>query len=87
MKVKQNDMVMFNIIEEGIYGLLNPMTRNLHRLNDTGKFIWEACSEARDIEELTRMVAEEFHILAQTAQKDVEEFVDRMIRFQLLEEL
>jgi hypothetical protein len=87
MKVKQNDMVMFNVIEEGEYGLLNPMTRNLHRLNDTGKFIWEACSEARPIEELARMVADEFHIPAETAQQDVEEFVDRMVRFQLLEEL
>jgi hypothetical protein len=87
MKVKRNDMVLFNVIEEGVYGLLNPLTRNLHRINETGKFIWEACEVEKDIDELVHMVQVEFGVSGEVAHKDVEEFVDRMTKFQLLEEV
>ncbi|MBU7019104.1 MAG: hypothetical protein HXS44_16455 [Theionarchaea archaeon] len=42
MKIKQNDMVLANVIKQGEYGLLNHLTRQLHRINETGKFVWEA---------------------------------------------
>lgn len=78
-------MVLFNLIKEGEYGLLNPLTRKLHRVNETGRFIWEACKEARDTEELVPMVAAQFEVPEEIARKDVEEFVDRMVQFQLFE--
>jgi hypothetical protein len=87
MKVKQNEIVLLNVIKEGEYGLLNPLTRKLHRINDSGRFIWEACREAQTVEGLISMVAEHFQIPAETAQEDVEEFVGCMIRFGLFEEV
>lgn len=87
MKVKQNEMALFNIIKEGEYGLLNPLTRKLHRINETGRFIWEMCKEAKSIDEIAFTVAERFHIPLETAKKDIEEFVGHMIRFELFEEL
>lgn len=87
MKVKQNAIVLFNVIKNGEYGLLNPLTRKLHRINETGRFIWETCEEPKTTEELTSMVAEHFGIPAEIAQKDVDEFICRMIRFELFEKL
>lgn len=78
-------MVLFSIIKEGEYGLLNPLSRKLHRINETGRIIWDSCEEARDITEIAPMVAEHFHVPVKTIQKDVEDFIDRMINFELLE--
>jgi len=86
MKVKQNSIVLFNTIKKNEYGLLNPLTKKLHRINETGRFIWETCKEARSTDELASMMAEHFHIPIKTAQKDVNEFIDRMVSFGLLEE-
>ena len=55
-------MVLFSVIENGEYGLLNPITRKLHRINETGKFIWEACDEPKDFMELTYLVSQNFEV-------------------------
>ena len=85
MKVKQNSMVLFSIIKEGEYGLLNPLSRKLHRVNETGRIIWDSCEEERDTAEIASMVAEHFHVAVDDIKKDVEDFVDRMLNFELLE--
>lgn len=87
MKVKQNEMVLFSIIKEGEYGLLNPLSRKLHRINETGRIIWDSCEEARDTAEIAPMVAQHFHVSQEAIQKDVEDFIDRMITFELLESI
>lgn len=87
MKVKQNDMAVFNIAGEGTYTLLNPFTKKLHTINQTGRVIWEACEEARDIDELASVVAEQFHIPVETAHKDVERFVNHMLTYDLMEKV
>jgi hypothetical protein len=80
-------MVLFSVIEKGEYGLLNPVTRKLHRINETGKFIWEACSEPKNMSELIDLVVRNFQIPRGTAQADLHEFVRHMIAFQLFEEV
>lgn len=87
MKVKQNALVLFNINQEGEYGLLNPLTRKLHKINDTGRFIWEACAEPKELNQLSILVSEHYNIPLEAAAKDVKEFVDHMMRFELLEEV
>lgn len=87
MKVRQNDMAVFSIAEEGKYNLLNPFTKKLHTINETGRVIWEACEEARDIDEIASVVAEQFHIPVETAQKDVEQFVSNMLNYDLMEKV
>ena len=86
IRVKQNTIVLFSVIEKGTYGLLNPITRKLHRINETGKFIWEKCIEPRDTTELAGLVSQNFQIPEDAAQKDVQEFMERMVNFQLFEE-
>lgn len=85
MKIKQNDIAAFNLLKEGRYALLNPLTRKMHTINETGRVIWDACKEAIDVEEVTSLVAERFHIPVETARKDVDQFVNRMLEFGLLE--
>lgn len=87
MKIKQNDMVLFNVIGGNQYGLLNPMTRKLHKINETGRFIWEACEEGADTDELILLVTDHFQISHETAKKDIADFIERMIQFQLVLEV
>jgi hypothetical protein len=87
MKVKQNDMAVLNSMGESDYRVLNPLTRKMHKINETGKFIWEACAEAVDTDVLASKVAEHFHIPVDIAQKDVERFVQNMLDFELFEEV
>ena len=87
MRIRQNDIVLFTLIKEGEYGLLNPLTKKLHRLNDTGRIIWEACKEPKGTDELISMVADHFGISVEDIHEDVEEFVHRMVCFELFEEV
>jgi hypothetical protein len=87
MKIRQNDLVLFNVIKEDEYGLLNPLTKKLHRINESGRFIWDACKEPKDIDQLASLVSEQYKIPLETAHKDVEEFVCSMVCFELLEEV
>ena len=80
-------MILFSVIEKGEYGLLNPVTRKLHRINETGKLIWEACSEPKNMSELTDLVVRNFQISRDTVQADLQEFVRHMVAFQLFEEV
>lgn len=87
MKIRQNDLAVLSAIREGEYSILNPLTRKMHRINETGRFIWETCKEPRDTDELASIVADHFHIPVETARKDVERFVKTMITFELFEEV
>ncbi|MBU7018567.1 MAG: PqqD family protein [Theionarchaea archaeon] len=87
MKIKQNDLAVLSAIREGEYSILNPLTRKMHRINETGRFIWTTCKESRDTDELASIVADYFHISVETARKDVERFVETMLTFELFEEV
>ena len=57
--------------------LLIPLTDNiadmdsLYRLNETGVFIWEAIDGKRNIRDITAMMAEEFDVGPDEAEKDI----------------
>ncbi|MBU7017985.1 MAG: PqqD family protein [Theionarchaea archaeon] len=70
VRVKQNIMVLFSVIEKGEYGLLNPITRKLHRINETGKVIWESCNELKDFMDLTHLISRNFEVPEDAVQKD-----------------
>ena len=87
MKVRQNEIVLFTIIKDGEYGLLNPLTKKLHRINETGRIIWEQCKEPKSTEELASMVANHFDIPIEDACIDIESFVGRLLHFNLFEKV
>jgi hypothetical protein len=83
MKIKQNDLVLLNVIGDGEYGLLNPLTRKLHRINRTAKFIWDLCAEPQEPGIVVRRVAEHSGLPVDEVGKDAEEFLQDMLRYEL----
>jgi hypothetical protein len=67
--------------------LLIPLTDNiadmdsLYRLNETGVFIWELIDGNRDIRDITAMMAEEFEVDPDEAEKDIIVFLEQVKRF------
>ena len=67
--------------------LLIPLTDNiadmdsLYRLNETGVFIWEAIDGKRNIRDITAMMAGEFDVGPDEAEKDILEFLEQVMSF------
>ena len=48
-------------------------------LNGVGAFVWEALGEPRSLEELGARVAAEFEVAAADAERDVKDFLSRLL--------
>ncbi len=55
------------------------------KLNETGAFLWELLKSERTPEELTEALLAEYDIDRETAAVDVETFVERLSRAELLD--
>lgn len=51
--------------------LVLPMTRTLHALNGTGRFLWEALDRPRSVAELAACLVETYEVEPARAQSDV----------------
>jgi hypothetical protein len=54
-------------------------------LNETGAFIWELLGEERSLEELVEAVSQEFDVEPDQARKDIEDFLENLRKFDMLE--
>lgn len=67
--------------------LLIPLTDNiadmdsLYRLNETGVFIWELIDGKCNIRDITAMMAEEFEVDPDEAEKDIMQFLEQVKGF------
>ena len=49
-------------------------------LNPTASFLWDSLKEPRTVGALTNMLTEEFDVSEETAKKDVEQFLEMLLR-------
>ena len=54
-------------------------------LNETGAFIWEQLGEERSLDELVEAVSQEFDVEPDQARKDIEDFLEDLRKFDMLE--
>ena len=54
-------------------------------LNETGAFIWELLKKERSLDELVEAVSEEFEVEPDQARKDIEDFLNQLREFDMLE--
>lgn len=88
--MKVND----NYIHRGIAGehILVPVgEENLNKnglfiLNDIGAFLWEHIPQAEDENRLVQLLLEEYKVDAETAAKDVREFMDKLTTIGIVEQ-
>lgn len=55
-------------------------------VNETGKFIWEQLAEETDIEKLVQALLAEYDVSADTAEQDVQKFLDGLRKAHALNE-
>jgi len=67
--------------------VLVPVTNNIadmnsvYTLNETGAFLWELIDGKRSLADLVSALTEEYHTDAETASRDVLDFIGEMDRF------
>lgn len=54
-------------------------TAELFVLNASAELLWEHLQEATSVSALARILTAEYDVQAETAQRDVEQFLDRML--------
>lgn len=81
--LKKTDFVVREIGNELI---LVPLVGNVAKMNEmftmneTGKFIWESINESSTVEDLQNAIIAEFSIDPETARKDIELFLNQVIK-------
>ena len=55
-------------------------------LNDIGAFLWEHIPQAEDENRLVQLLLEEYEVDAETAAKDVREFMDKLTTIGIVEQ-
>jgi hypothetical protein len=69
---------------DGVVVIISPQDSVLHELNSTGSFLWKQLDGQRSLEELARLVSQEFEVDPEKALGDVREFLAGLAAKQLL---
>jgi hypothetical protein len=80
------DGVMIREVDDGVL-LLDTESNQIHQLNHTAKFIWNACDEAASVEQITTLLAERFNVETNAAAKDVDNVLERLLALNLVIEV
>jgi hypothetical protein len=65
--------------------LLNLESENYHGLDDVGSRMWQALSESKTIQDAYEKLQSQYDVDAATLQKDLNEFVERLVQRGLVE--
>ncbi|KYK37985.1 MAG: PqqD family protein [Theionarchaea archaeon] len=60
------------------------VTETGYAFNETGSVIWELCDGSRTIEDIAAILANRFDIAKETAEEDVEEFIEEAKNLELI---
>ena len=80
MKIK-NGFMLRNVAGNNVVVAVGKATMDFNgliTLNDSGTYIWSLLSEDLSVQELTDKVCEKYEIDRQTAERDVDEFINKL---------
>lgn len=83
----RSDLVLRKIAKENILIPVGEAAKEIHgliSLTESGRMLWEALKDECTAEDLEQMLLENFEVDAETAQKDVQEFIEKMQACHLL---
>ena len=86
---RKKDFVLQNIGGENLLVPIGAQVMDLNglvTLNETAVYVWELLEKERTADELAASVAEQFGVDLETAQKDVQVFLEEIKEMGLLEE-
>jgi len=65
--------------------LLDPISGNIHTLNETANFIWRLAVKNYNLDEISKEIVENYEVGLNQAQKDAKGFLEKYIRDGLLD--
>ncbi len=80
--VKSDGLVLTDVGDESI--VYDPREGKVHVLNGTGAFIWRKLDVSQSLEEISRLLSENFETELQTALKDTREFIEDLKKIGLV---
>lgn len=72
-------------IVEGEAIIFTPEDSMIHSLNEVGTRVWELLEEEKTIEELVKVICQEYEVEEEEAEKDILEFINILQNRQMLE--
>ncbi|WP_372846585.1 PqqD family protein [Pontiella sp.] len=81
---RQKDIVARKVAGENLLVPINGCAKKVYTLNNVGERLWEAIEEPKSQEELASSLVEHYKIAKETASKDVQAFLDDMLRMELV---
>lgn len=87
MKIKK-EMIVRDIAGDTVLIPLGDSLRDnngLFMLTETGRFIWDILPECDSSEEIARKLTDEYEVSFDEAKTDVEEFLDRLRSFDIID--
>ncbi|MGQ9705441.1 MAG: PqqD family protein [bacterium] len=83
MALKINpDAIYRKIIDE--YYILIPHEKAIHRLSDVSAFIWEHLTDNNSENDILNKIVEEYDVSREVAESDLKEFIDELIKKNIL---
>jgi len=81
---RRNPAAGFRVFE-GEATIVLPDGSYIQVLNETGSRIWDLLDGSRGVKAIAAVIAEEYDIAAEAAERDVREFVEELARHRMLE--
>ncbi len=81
---RRNPAAAFRVFE-GEATIILPDGSYIKVLNETGSRIWELLDGSRGVKEIAAVIAGEYDTTAESAERDVREFVQELSRHRMLE--
>lgn len=83
MKINKN--IGYRIIDGEMF-IVTPFNKTLHNLNETGTFIFQQIEKKKSQDEIIDRICEEFEVEREIAKKDVEDFIEKLKKKQILKD-
>ena len=77
VKIIRNPKVSWQKVE-GKVVVVNPEKRKIHILYESGASIWEYLKDPKDLNELIRLICDEYDVDMYQAKRDIEEFIEKI---------
>lgn len=82
----KKDVVARTVAGVNVLVPVHGCTRSVYTLNDVGAGLWELIVEPKSQDELAGALVEQYQVAMETARRDVQAFIDDLMRLGLVEE-
>lgn len=84
-KIKRKPFLITKSIDGSNVIFDTRINKKVYKLNETAEFLWDNCQNEVDFDDLTELFCKNFDVELNQASLDIKEFIDELIKINLLE--